>query len=87
MTELRHDGRAADAMRPLQIITDYTKWAEGSVLCCFGDTKVLCNASVEERIPRWLRDQGRGWVTAEYSMLPGATDRRSDREAARESSA
>ncbi len=60
---------------------DYTKWAEGSVLCCFGDTKVLCNASVEERVPGWMRDQGTGWVTGEYEMLPRATDRRSQREA------
>lgn len=70
-------------MRPVQIITGYTKWAEGSVLCCFGDTKVLCNASVEERIPRWLRDQGRGWITAEYSMLPRSTDSRNQRESQR----
>lgn len=83
MSELRHDGRAADAMRPVQIITGFTKWAEGSVLCCFGDTKVLCNASVEERLPPWLRDQGRGWITAEYSMLPRSTDSRNQREAVR----
>jgi ribonuclease PH len=62
---------------------DYTKWAEGSVLCCFGDTKVLCNASIEDRIPRWLKDKspGQGWVTAEYSMLPRSTDERMRREA------
>ena len=77
----RPDGRSADQLRPIEIILDYTKWAEGSVLCCFGDTKVLCNASVEERVPGWMRDQGSGWVTGEYEMLPRATDRRSQREA------
>lgn len=76
----RSGGRALDAMRPVEIVTDYTKWAEGSVLCCYGDTKVLCNASIETRVPGWLRDQGRGWVTAEYAMLPRATDSRSSRE-------
>ncbi len=77
----RPDGRIPTQLRPIEIILDYTKWAEGSVLCCFGDTKVLCNASVEERVPGWLRDQGTGWVTGEYEMLPRATDRRSQREA------
>ena len=73
-------GRAADALRTLEITPHYTKWAEGSVLVCYGDTKVLCNASIEQRVPGWLRDQGRGWVTAEYAMLPRATDERSRRE-------
>ncbi|MEL7371515.1 MAG: ribonuclease PH [Myxococcota bacterium] len=77
----RPDGRSPQQLRPIEIILDYTKWAEGSVLCCFGDTKVLCNASVEERVPGWMRDQGSGWVTGEYEMLPRATDRRSQREA------
>ena len=77
----RADGRSPNQLRPIEIIVDYTKWAEGSVLCCFGDTKVLCNASVEERVPGWMRDQGTGWVTGEYEMLPRATDRRSQREA------
>ena len=77
----RPDGRSPNQLRSIELILDYTKWAEGSVLCCFGDTKVLCNASVEERVPGWLRDQGTGWVTGEYEMLPRATDRRSQREA------
>jgi ribonuclease PH len=80
MTYQRLQGRSADALRPLEITTGFTKWAEGSVLCCFGDTKVLCTASVDERTPPWLKDQGRGWVTAEYSMLPRATDTRNARE-------
>ena len=80
MTVARANGRRLDAMRPIEILTDFTKWAEGSVLCAFGDTKVLCNASVEERLPGWLRDQGRGWVTAEYEMLPRSTDSRMGRE-------
>lgn len=81
MTYQRLQGRGADALRPIEIITGFTKWAEGSVLCAFGDTKVLCNATIEERTPPWLKDQGRGWVTAEYAMLPRATDTRSAREA------
>ena len=76
----REHGRASDALRAVELVPNYTKWAEGSVLACFGDTRVLCNASVEERVPGWLRDQGRGWVTAEYAMLPRATDSRSGRE-------
>jgi ribonuclease PH len=70
-------------MRPVQFITDYTKHAEGSVLAEFGDTRVLCTASVEGRVPHWLRGSGGGWVTGEYGMLPGATHSRSGREAAR----
>ncbi len=80
MTIERAGGRAHDALRPVRIVPHFTKWAEGSVLACFGDTQVLCNATVEERVPPWLRDQGRGWVTAEYAMLPRATDERSGRE-------
>ncbi len=80
MAYSRPDGRAADALRKVEIHTDYTKWAEGSALVCFGDTKVLCNATVDERVPGWMKDQGRGWITAEYSMLPRATDRRTQRE-------
>ena len=78
----RKNGRALDSLRDIEIIPNYTKWAEGSVLCCFGDTKVLCNASVEDRVPPWLKnaDEPQGWVTAEYAMLPRATDRRSRRE-------
>lgn len=76
----RPDGRAFEDLRTIEIKTDYTKWAEGSVLVQFGDTHVLCNATVDERVPNWMKDQGRGWITAEYSMLPRATDRRTQRE-------
>ena len=77
----RVDGRLPDQLRKIEIVTGYTKWAEGSVLCSFGDTRVLCNATLEERVPPWMKDQRRGWVTAEYSMLPRATDKRTQREA------
>lgn len=83
MAYQRTQHRAADALRPLTIIRGYTKHAEGSVLICFGDTKVLCTASVEERVPPHKRGSGEGWVTAEYGMLPRSTHTRSDREAAR----
>ena len=76
-------GRAAHELRPVSLARQYTRHAEGSVLVCFGDTKVLCTASVEERVPGFLKGQGKGWVTAEYGMLPRATHTRSDREAAR----
>ena len=76
-------GRAAHELRPVTLTRHYTRHAEGSVLVCFGDTKVLCTASVEERVPGFLKGQGKGWVTAEYGMLPRATHTRSDREAAR----
>ena len=79
----RRDGRAADALRPLRIERRYTCHAEGSVLVGFGDTLVLCTASVEERVPPHKRGSGQGWVTAEYGMLPRATHTRGDREAAR----
>lgn len=79
----RTAGRAANALRPIELITDYTRYAEGSVLACMGGTRVLCNASVLERVPPFLRGQGKGWVTAEYGMLPRSTHTRSDREAAR----
>ncbi|MFL6664559.1 MAG: ribonuclease PH [Rhizobacter sp.] len=79
----RTQGRAADALRPVTITRRYTKHAEGSVLVEFGDTKVLCTASVEERVPPHKRGTGGGWVTAEYGMLPRATHTRGDREAAR----
>jgi len=74
-----HD-RRSNELRPIALETDFTKWAEGSVLCAFGDTRVLCNASVEERVPPWLMSSGKGWVTAEYAMLPRSTDRRMKRE-------
>ena len=79
----RPSGRAADQLRDVRITRHYTKYAEGSVLVEFGDTKVLCTASVQERVPEFLRDKGQGWLTAEYGMLPRATHTRSDREAAR----
>jgi ribonuclease PH len=80
---IRHDGREPDDLRALAFTRDFTQFAAGSVLVEFGMTRVLCTASVEERVPPWLRGKGRGWVTAEYSMLPGATSERNDREAAR----
>lgn len=79
----RPSGRAPSRLRPVSLERRYTKHAEGSVLVCFGDTKVLCTASVEERVPGFLKGQGSGWITAEYGMLPRATHTRSDREAAR----
>src|SRR5579863_1071701 len=78
----RPSGRAADQLRPVSIQRHYTRHAEGSVLVCFGDTKVVCTASVEERAPAWKKEQGGGWVTAEYGMLPRATHTRGRREAA-----
>jgi ribonuclease PH len=83
MIFVRTQGRAADALRPLTITRAYTRYAEGSVLVEFGDTKVLCTASVEEKVPPHKRGSGEGWVTAEYGMLPRATHTRGDREAAR----
>jgi ribonuclease PH len=79
----RPSRRRSDELRPVRLQRHYTKHAEGSVLVEFGDTRVLCTASVEERVPAFLRDSGRGWVTAEYGMLPRATNTRTDREAAR----
>ena len=80
---MRPSGRAADEMRAITIETNFTKHAEGSVLIGFGDTKVLVTASVEERVPPFMRGKGEGWVTAEYSMLPRATHTRGSREAAK----
>jgi len=77
----RLDGRAADQLRPVRLICDFTQNPLASVLCEFGATKVLCTVSNEESVPRFLRGGGRGWITAEYSLLPGATDRRVQREA------
>ncbi len=79
----RPSGRAPDALRPISLETGVNKYAEGSCLARFGDTHVLCTASVEEGVPGWLKGSGRGWITAEYGMLPRSTDRRTDREAAR----
>src|SRR6201997_2324147 len=80
---MRPSGRAPDAMRPITLDAGVAKYAEGSCLAKFGDTHVLCTASVEERVPPFLRNTGRGWVTAEYGMLPRSTLTRTDREAAR----
>ena len=80
---MRPSGRAADEMRAISIETGFTKHAEGSCLISFGDTRVLCTASVENSVPPWMRGKGAGWVTGEYSMLPRATHTRGSREAAR----
>jgi ribonuclease PH len=80
---IRSDGREPDELRPVTFTRDYTEFALGSVLVEFGKTRVLCTASLEERVPPWMRGSGKGWVTAEYSMLPGATAERVNREAAR----
>lgn len=79
----RPSGRAANQLRAIHIERHFTKHAEGSVLISFGETRVLCTASVEDRVPPWLRGKGEGWVTAEYGMLPRATNTRTQREAAR----
>jgi ribonuclease PH len=80
---IRPSGRAADQMRAVSLEPGANKYAEGSCLARFGDTHVMCTASVEDRVPFWLRDKGQGWVTAEYGMLPRSTGTRTDREAAR----
>ena len=79
----RPSSRQADQLRPVSIVRGFTRHAEGSVLVSFGDTRVICTASVEEKVPPFLRGRGQGWVTAEYGMLPRSTNTRSDREAAR----
>jgi ribonuclease PH len=83
MSVLRADGRAFDEARPLSFERDFTEMAAGSVLVSFGRTRVLCTASVDYDVPRWLKGKGRGWVSAEYSMLPGSTPDRANREAAK----
>lgn len=80
---MRIDNRQLDQLRAVTFERNYTKHAEGSVLVSFGDTKVLCTASVESGVPRWLKGKGKGWITAEYGMLPRATNTRNQREAAR----
>lgn len=80
---MRLNNRPLNALRPISFTRHYTKHAEGSVLVEFGDTKVLCNVSIEQGVPRWLKGQGQGWLTAEYGMLPRATGIRTQREAAR----
>lgn len=78
----REDGRAANQLRSIKFEAGYTRWAEGSVLACFGDTKVLCNVTIEDNLPPWLKnaEQPHGWVTAEYAMLPRSTHSRTKRE-------
>jgi ribonuclease PH len=80
---MRPSGRGANQLRPIRLEPGFNKYAEGSCLARFGDTHVLCTASVEERVPPFLRNTGRGWITAEYGMLPRATHTRGEREAAR----
>jgi ribonuclease PH len=79
----RRDGREIDELRPVELVRDYTEFASGSILAVMGKTKVLCTASVDEDTPRWMRGSGKGWVTAEYSLLPGSSGERVSREAAR----
>ena len=78
---MREDGRRPDQLRPVEILVDYLEQPMGSVLYSQGKTKVLCTASLDEGVPRWLRDSGRGWLTAEYSLLPASTGERTQREA------
>jgi ribonuclease PH len=80
MTATRPDGRAAGQLRPISFERDFTTMAAGSCLVAFGDTRVLCTASIDEDVPRWMRGKGKGWVTAEYSMLPGSSPERIRRE-------
>lgn len=79
----RPSGRTPDQLRPVEITSGVSKHAEGSCLIKFGDTHVLCTATVEENVPGWMKNSGKGWVTAEYGMLPRATEKRTDREAAK----
>ena len=80
---MRADGRQPDDLRPITFERDFTEQAAGSVLVSFGATRVLCTASIDEQVPRWMKGKGKGWVTAEYSMLPGASNERIGREAAK----
>ncbi|MAU93828.1 MAG: ribonuclease PH, partial [Planctomycetes bacterium] len=82
-TSQRPNGRSNDALRPITIERGFTRHAEGSVLISFGDTKVICTASVDSGVPSFLRGKGQGWITSEYGMLPRSTNTRMDREAAR----
>jgi ribonuclease PH len=77
----RADGRRADELRPLELVVDYLEQAQGSALISFGRTRVLCTASIDEGVPRWLKGSGRGWMTAEYGLLPASTGERTPREA------
>lgn len=80
---MRRDGRRPDELREVELISDFTQNPLGSVLCSMGSTRVLCTVCEETSVPRWLKGSGDGWITAEYSMLPGSTDRRSERESSR----
>ena len=80
---MRIDNRENNQLRPISFVRNFTKHAEGSVLVSYGDTKVLCTASIETQVPRWLKGTGKGWITAEYGMLPRATHERTQREAAK----
>ncbi|MFC4403937.1 ribonuclease PH [Gracilibacillus xinjiangensis] len=80
---MRESGRAVNELRKIEMVTDFTKHAEGSVLITVGDTKVICNASVEDRVPPFMRGTGKGWITAEYAMLPRATETRNIRESSK----
>ncbi|GEO81458.1 ribonuclease PH [Pararhodospirillum oryzae] len=80
---MRPSGRSPDSLRPIRLEPGYARHAEGSCLACFGDTHVLCTATVEERVPSWMRGSGKGWITAEYGMLPRSTHTRTEREATR----
>src|SRR5262245_25424913 len=79
----RHDGRTPSTLRPIEMTTGYLRHAAGSVLISVGDTRVLCAASIEEKVPAFLKDKGEGWVTGEYAMLPAATSTRTPREVGR----
>src|SRR5688500_7661918 len=78
---MSREGRRADELRPVELVTDFVEQAQGSVLISFGGTRVLCTATLEEGVPRWLAGSGRGWLTAEYGMLPASTGVRTQREA------
>ena len=80
---IREDGRKVDNIRKVEVVKNYTMHAEGSVLIAFGNTKVICTASVSDKVPPFLRNTGKGWITAEYSMLPRATEERNQRESAK----
>ena len=80
---MRIDNRENNQLRPMSFVRNFTKHAEGAVLVSYGDTKVLCTASIETQVPRWLKGTGKGWITAEYGMLPRATHDRTQREAAK----
>ncbi|MFY4774678.1 ribonuclease PH [Metabacillus sp. RGM 3146] len=80
---MRNDGREKNELRKIEMVTDYIKHPEGSVLITIGETKVICNASIEERVPPFMRGEGKGWITAEYSMLPRATEQRTIRESSK----